>query len=299
MVSRPSWHIGYQPAWGTLVQKEPHQIFVPTATYAAGKTPKSGDCDEQPLPPDQRCPKCKGKQSLHTEECNNIPDWFYHASKPCVASVLVNVGILENGWATSAILNVYHKSGGKLGQHYDSPHLFVRPIIGISLFGEKPLTFGVKGLGMRKQDFHYAVNMPRGAVTVMYGFAANKINHAVLPVPHKAATLLLRRMHPTLLGEKWCAKNTVTVNQKKICDDDTSEQPAKRLKASGDESTTAASTSSGCSPMSRSENDAPLDFGNGPVVADGVDHNRKLWGFHHSRRASSNGSAVDLDGDEL
>ena len=32
------------------------------------------------------------------------------------------------------------------------------------------------------------------------------------PVTEKVASLLLRRMHPTLLGEDWCAQNTVQVN---------------------------------------------------------------------------------------
>ena len=34
----------------------------------------------------------------------------------------------------------------------------------------------------------------------------------VTPVAEKVASLLLRRMHPTLLGEDWCAQNTVQVN---------------------------------------------------------------------------------------
>eukprot|EP00959_Pyramimonas_sp_CCMP1952_P174132 3638666-Pyramimonas_sp.AAC.1 len=89
--------------------------------------------------------------------------------------------------------------------------------------------------------------MPRGAVTIMYGFAANHINHAVLPVRHRAASLLLRRMHPSLLGKEWCAKNTVVVNQK-MCGDEHVEQTAKRFTASDEDSTNDGSTSSGCSP---------------------------------------------------
>ena len=262
------------------------KYFFPKYTYGPGQTPKRGDCDEQPLPPGQVCPKCKGAQSLHTEECNNIPGWIYHAREPCLASTLVDVGVLKNAWATSAILNVYHKRGGKLGQHFDSPHLFARPIIAIGLFAAKPLTFGVEGRGMKKQEHHYTVNMPRGAVTIMEGFAANQINHAVLPVPHKAASLLLRRMHPSLLGEEWCAQNTVLVNQKK-----------KRFQASDDGDVSPSAASSDCSLRSSAEGRAPLDLGNGPVVVNGVDHNRKLWNFHHSRHLK--GGAIDLDNDEL
>ena len=124
----------------------------------------------------------------------------------------MELGILENGWATSAILNVYNKSGGKLLAHFDSPHLFERPITALSLFSGKILSFGAKGFGMRPQEIHYDVDMPRGAITIMERFAANKVNHGVKPVTEKVASLLLRRMHPSLLGEDWCAQNTVQVN---------------------------------------------------------------------------------------
>ena len=116
-------------------------------------------------------------------------------------------------------------------------------------------------------------------------FAANHINHAVLLVRHRAASLLLRRMHPSLLGKEWCAKNIVVVNQK-MCGGEHVEQTAKRFKASDEDSTNDGSTCSGCSPVSFSGGRTPLDLGNGPVVVNGVDHNRKLWEFHHNRRAS-------------
>ena len=54
--------------------------------------------------------------------------------------------------------------------------------------------------------------MPRCVITIMYGYAANNVNHGVKPVTEKVASLLLRRMHPSLLGEDWCAQNTVQVN---------------------------------------------------------------------------------------
>ena len=66
---------------------------------------------------------------------------------------------MANGFANSAILNTYRvpigkkdgkprkdgkpKKGGKLGQHFDSPHLFGRPIVGLSLFSTKNLSFGL------------------------------------------------------------------------------------------------------------------------------------------------------------
>jgi hypothetical protein len=71
------------------------------------------------------------------------------------------------------------------------------------------LSFGLKGLGMKPQEHHYTVRMPRGAVTIMEGYAANRINHGVPPVAEKAASLLIRRMHPSLLGAEWVDSNTI------------------------------------------------------------------------------------------
>ena len=175
--------------------------------YGDGLTPKRGDCEVAPLPPGQKCPRCKGAQTLVTEQCNDIPDWV----RELVAPILVTTGVLKSGWANSAVVNLYSKRGGKLLAHFDSPHLFERPIIAISLFSTKGLHFGVKGFGMTPQDYHYEIGMPRGAVTVMSGFAADKINHGVPPVKGKAATLLLRRMHPSLLGPKWVENNAIWV----------------------------------------------------------------------------------------
>ena len=106
-------------------------------------------------------------------------------------------------------LNVYNKRGGKLLGHFDSPHLFQRPIIAIELFSAKRLSFGLKGQGMQPQEHHYGVDMPRGSVTIMEGYAANRINHAVRPVREKVASLLIRRMHPGLLDEEWKARNEI------------------------------------------------------------------------------------------
>ena len=124
---------------------------------------------QRPLPPGKVCKHCRGAQSLVTEECNSIPDWIYQPDRPCLASILVELGVLEDGWANSAILNVYNKHGGKLLAHFDSPHLFERPIIGISLFSAKSLSFGLEGLGVQPEGHRYALRMSRGAVTIMDG----------------------------------------------------------------------------------------------------------------------------------
>ena len=57
----------------------------------------------------------------------------------------------------------------------------------------------------------------------------------------------------------------------------------------GDVSPGAGAASSGCSPRSSAGDLAPLDLGNGPVVVNGVDHNRKILHLHRSRCTNSNG----------
>ena len=94
---------------------------------------------------------------------------------------------------------IYHESGGRLHGHFDSPHLFARPIVALELFSEKTFNFGAKNTGMQPQEQHFTVRMPHGSVTIMEGYAANKINHGVRPVKRKATSLLLRRVHPSLL----------------------------------------------------------------------------------------------------
>ena len=90
-------------------------------------------------------------------------------------------------------------------------------------------------------------------------------------------------MHPSLLGEEWCAKNTVVVNQK-MCGGEDVEQPAKRLKASygGDVPPSAGATSSGCSPLTSAGGLAPL----------------RPWKLHLGGRAFSDGCPTVLDTDE-
>ena len=72
-------------------------------------------------------------------------------------------------------------------------------------------------------------------------------------------------------------------------------QKIKRFQASDDGDVSPGAASSGCSLRSSTEGRAPLDLGNGTVVVNGVDHNRKLWNIHHSRRTSSNRDMIDLD----
>ena len=183
--------------------------FFPQYTYGGGHTPQRGDCGPTPLWPCQRCPKCKGAQAIVTDKCNDIPDWIYHPEQSCLAKTLIELGIIKDAWANSAILNTYHKSGGKLMQHFDSCHLFVRPIVGLSLFGTKSLSFGLKTTAMKAAAHHYTVEQQRGVITIVYGYAADKINHGVQCVGRKASTLLLRRVFPELLSDEWKEKNTM------------------------------------------------------------------------------------------
>ena len=197
--------------------------FLPKYTYGGGMTPRRGDCGPVILPPHAKCLKCEGAQAIVTEKCNDIPAFIYHPEQPCLARALFEFGIIENEWANSSILNTYlvpigngkrkkdgkPKKGGLLGGHYDSPHLFARPIVGLSLFGTKTLSFGLAKQCMAAREHNYTVEMRRGVVTIMEGYAANKINHGVPRVERKASTLLFRRMLPELLSEEWKEKNTM------------------------------------------------------------------------------------------
>ena len=213
--------------------------FLPKYTYGPNKTPRRGDCGPVILPPHAQCRKCKGAQAIVTEKCNDIPAFIYHPEQPCLARTLFEFGIIPNEWANSSILNTYlvpigkkdgklkkvgkkqtkvgklkkdakkPKKGGLLCGHYDSPHLFARPIVGLSLFGTKTISFGVKGHYMAAREHNYTAEMRRGVLTIMDGYAANKINHGVPRVERKASTLLFRRMLPELLSEEWKEKNTM------------------------------------------------------------------------------------------
>ena len=62
---------------------------------------------------------------------------------------------------------------------------------------------------MAAREHNYTVEMRRAVVTIMEGYAANKINHGVRPVERKASTLLFRRMLPELLSEELKERNTM------------------------------------------------------------------------------------------
>eukprot|EP00959_Pyramimonas_sp_CCMP1952_P436841 9146746-Pyramimonas_sp.AAC.1 len=64
----------------------------------------------------------------------------------------------------------------------------------------------------------------------MYGYAANQVNHGVSPVAEKAASLLFRRMHPSLLGDDWRARNTMLTNQGVATGDELAEADVRCMK---------------------------------------------------------------------
>ena len=119
-----------------------------------------------------------------------IPDWAR-----TVVAKLEDKAISPREFVEQVVINVYHDQGSGLGVHQDPKELFNRPIYSIRLFSDSVLSFGCRGLGMvlRKQ----AIPLPRGAITVMEGYAANKAKHCVRPsdTHSKSASLLLRSIH--------------------------------------------------------------------------------------------------------
>lgn len=100
-----------------------------------------------------------------------------------------------------SVVNVYYRAGAKLSVHVDPSVLFKRPIISVRCFGAGTLSFCAKG----QFEGHrlHKVDQPRGAITVMEGYAANTVTHAVLctDVKEKGCSVMLRGCVETAVEE--------------------------------------------------------------------------------------------------
>ncbi|XP_057671865.1 RNA demethylase ALKBH5-like [Diorhabda carinulata] len=123
-----------------------------------------------------------------------IPTWITKG----IINPLIEAKILPKDFVNSVVINDY-QPGGCIVSHIDPPHIFDRPIVSLSLFSDSALCFGCK--------FHYKplrcsqpllkLEMPRGVVTSLSGFAANEITHCVRPedITGRRAVIMLRRVH--------------------------------------------------------------------------------------------------------
>ncbi|KAK4874482.1 hypothetical protein RN001_013842 [Aquatica leii] len=124
-----------------------------------------------------------------------IPLWLYlHVINPLIAANIVQAGFIN-----SAVINEY-QPGGCIVSHIDPAHIFDRPIISISLFSDSALCFGCKFeyKPIRCSEPVLRLPLPRGIVTLLSGFAADKITHCVRPedTTNYRAVILLRRVLP-------------------------------------------------------------------------------------------------------
>lgn len=154
------------------------------------------------------------------EETSPIPAWIQEK----IITRLEERGIVKKGWINSATINDY-AAGGCIVSHIDPPHLFDRPIISVSLFSECNLVFGTTFSFPREAHKDIEASTPiyvqpclRGHSTVLKGYSADKITHAIRPcdLPDRRASVILRRVLPTapVLGdgqtmplEKWLKKH--------------------------------------------------------------------------------------------
>ena len=117
------------------------------------------------------------------------------------------VGAVENkAFVEMAVVNVYAKRAAKLSVHVDPSLLFKRPIVSVRFWANGVLSFGAKG----QFEGHtiQKISQPRGAITVMEGYAANVVTHAVMckDVKEKGCSVMLRGCVPGAVREAQAAR---------------------------------------------------------------------------------------------
>jgi len=133
-------------------------------------------------------------------EASPIPTWIQEQ----IIEPIEKAKIVPKGWINSATINDY-AAGGCIVSHIDPVHLFDRPIIGCNFFSECNLVFGTT-FSFPKDANDISCSTPvyvqpcqRGHVTVMKGYSANNITHAIRPcdLPSRRASIILRRVLPS------------------------------------------------------------------------------------------------------
>lgn len=140
--------------------------------------------------------KGPGNECLYPKEfVDPIPEWIIDL----VIKPLEIGGIVPSGFVNSAVINDY-QPGGCIVSHIDPIHIFDRPIISVSFLGKSALSFGCKFTfkPIRVTTPIYSVQLKRGCVTVLKGFAANNVTHCVRPQDTitRRSVILLRCVLP-------------------------------------------------------------------------------------------------------
>lgn len=133
------------------------------------------------------------------EETSEVPAWI---QEKLIAKLEARRAV-PKGWINSAVINDY-AAGGCIVSHIDPPHLFDRPIFSVSFFSDCNLVFGTRFAFPHEADIETTTPVLvhrclRGCGTVLKGYSANKITHAIRPcdLPSRRAAIILRRVLPT------------------------------------------------------------------------------------------------------
>ena len=217
------------------------KLFYPKYKYGNDGGAKHGMCMAAALLRD-KCPGCHNAPVVTVAKCNAMPDYI----KSFASNLLDATERAESpdGDATeraespgglickldsinSALVNLYLRQSGStvLGRHYDSPHIFARPIYTLRLLRPATLSFVTGGLRLNvpyltedrphvkkcAYPIYFDIPLPRGCLTEMSGFAANVLEHCVRLTADDGptASLVLRHIHESLLGDAWVASNSV------------------------------------------------------------------------------------------
>jgi len=223
--------------WGARLRGEEHlermrvKLFFPMYGYGANtELPRNGWCDAAPLAdPMKPCERCKGRQVVTAKGCNDMPPWLRQTARE-VLTTPVERGL---DCINQVVINGYLKRGAKLNGHFDSPHLFRRPIVSLRLLSACELSFGVFPCpsGVSKEDQNgrsdkprlFAIPQPRGTLTRMEDFAARAVRHAILPTMEDGptASIIFRQVHDELLTQSeedraWLRRNRIV--RCEVCD---------------------------------------------------------------------------------
>ncbi|UYV76411.1 ALKBH5 [Cordylochernes scorpioides] len=113
-----------------------------------------------------------------------------------VISPLVESGLVPANFINSAVINDYQQ-GGCIVSHIDPPHIFDRPIVSVSFLSDSALSFGCRFSfrPIRVTEPVLCLPVSRGCITMLEGYAADKITHCIRPqdITSRRAVIILRR----------------------------------------------------------------------------------------------------------
>lgn len=116
------------------------------------------------------------EELLPYDAVDPIPLWIHQH----IIRHFIERGFVKPGWVNAIAINDYQE-GGSIVAHVDPPHLFDRPIFTATFFSPGKLVFGASFDPQRSQPPVYEQLLPRGAVLILDGYAANEVTHGMRP----------------------------------------------------------------------------------------------------------------------